>query len=137
MKNGFLLCLVATLLLAGCKRESALTPANADRILEKGSWRITLFMEEGNNETSDFEGYSFVFKANGSVDATKDGNTLSGTWSTEKDDGDLKLYLNFTDALLSEIADDWHILSQSDAKLELEDVSGGNGGTDELVLEKN
>jgi hypothetical protein len=62
---------------------------------------------------------------------------VSGTWSTEKDDDDLKLYLNFTDAVLSEIADDWHILSQSDAKVEMEDVSGGNGGTDELVLEKN
>jgi hypothetical protein len=137
MKNGFFLSLMGILLLAGCKRESALTPANAERILEKGSWRITLFMEEGDNETSDFEGYSFVFEAGGAVAATKNGNTVPGTWSTEKDDDDLKLYLNFTDAVLSEIADDWHILSQTDAKVEMEDVSGGNGGTDELVLEKN
>jgi hypothetical protein len=137
MKKTIYTVLMATLVLAACKRDSALTPENAERILEQGTWRITLFMEEGNNETSDFNGYAFTFNEDGSVDAIGSGGAVEGTWSTEKDDGDLKLYLNFTDPLLSEIADDWHILSQSDAKLEMEDVSGGDGGTDELVLEKN
>ena len=40
---------------------------------------------------------------------------------------------NFSD----ELSDDWDILSRTDTKVELVDVSGGNGGTDYLTFEKN
>jgi hypothetical protein len=36
-----------------------------------------------------------------------------------------------------ELSDDWDFISQSSSKIELIDVSGGNGGTDYLTFEKN
>lgn len=36
-----------------------------------------------------------------------------------------------------ELTDDWDIISYSATKIQLIDVSGGNGGTDYLTFEKN
>jgi len=36
-----------------------------------------------------------------------------------------------------DLNDDWDFISQSATKVELIDVSGGNGGTDYLTFEKN
>lgn len=36
-----------------------------------------------------------------------------------------------------ELTDDWDIISYTDTKIQLVDVSGGNGGTDYLTFEKN
>ena len=36
-----------------------------------------------------------------------------------------------------DLNDDWDFISQSSTKIELIDVSGGNGGTDYLTFEKN
>jgi hypothetical protein len=36
-----------------------------------------------------------------------------------------------------DLNDDWDIISRSSTKIELIDISGGNGGTDYLTFEKN
>lgn len=36
-----------------------------------------------------------------------------------------------------ELTDDWDIISQTSSKIELIDISGGNGGTDYLTFQKN
>jgi hypothetical protein len=36
-----------------------------------------------------------------------------------------------------DLNDDWDIISHSPTKIELKDVSGGNGGTDYLTFENN
>ena len=41
---------------------------------------------------------------------------------------------NFND--FEDLNDDWDIISQSSSKIELIDISGGNGGTDYLTFEK-
>jgi len=107
----------------------------------KGSWKATTFTESGTNQLSDISGYVFTFDDNGTLKAVKSGATITGTWTVGEGSGDdseshIQLNINFTTDPLTEIADDWHVLSVSSSKVELEDVSGGNGGTDELVLEK-
>lgn len=68
--------------------------------------------------------------------ATKSGSSVSGNWSTGSDDSQSKLYLTFTAAPFNELNDDWHIVQQTSSMIQLEDVSGGNGGTDYLTFEK-
>ncbi len=46
----------------------------------------------------------------------------------------LILHLFTTD--FEELSDDWDIISHSSTKIELIDISGGNGGTDYLTFEK-
>jgi hypothetical protein len=36
-----------------------------------------------------------------------------------------------------EISDDWEVIENTSTKIRLQDVSGGNGGTDLLTFEKN
>jgi len=107
-------------------------------ILGEGKWKVSYFDEDGRNETYYFSGYRFVFNSNGSVEATSDeGPELKGSWleKTESDPG--KLILNFGGASpFDELNDDWEVLQVSPTKLVMEDVSGGSGGTDHLILEK-
>jgi hypothetical protein len=73
-------------------------------------------------------------------------NIYTGTWSVTADNGtdddnpnsDLDFNLAFTTpANFADLTDDWNVVSQTDTKIELIDISGGNGGTDYLTFEKN
>jgi hypothetical protein len=106
-------------------------------------WKITYFNDSGDDETSDFSGYTFSFEDNGTITATKSNNTYTGTWSItdsnsnddSPDDLDFNIFFNQSNEL-EELNEDWHFISQSDTKIELIHVSGGNGGTDYLTFEK-
>jgi hypothetical protein len=48
------------------------------------------------------------------------------------------LFLSFTTpANFAEISDDWQVTERTAARIKLQDLSGGNGGTDYLIFEKN
>ncbi|MEN9347085.1 MAG: hypothetical protein RLZZ77_596 [Bacteroidota bacterium] len=128
-------------LLFSCKKDNSVSVENMQKTVTKGSWKATTFTESGTNQLSDISGYVFTFDDNGTLKAVKSGVTITGTWTVGEGSGDdseshIQLNINFTTDPLTEIADDWHVLSVNSSKVELEDVSGGNGGTDELVLEK-
>jgi hypothetical protein len=54
------------------------------------------------------------------------------------DDSKVKLVLSFaTPANFVEISDDWQVIERTDSRIKLQDLSGGNGGTDYLTFEKN
>lgn len=122
------------------------------QIVESGSWRVTSFIDSGNDETSDFDGYSFSFSENGTVTATKGSETVNGTWSitddnsnsSSDDDGDstddddfILFFAVPADSEFEDLNDDWDFITVSNSKIELIDVSGGNGGTDYLTFEKS
>lgn len=124
------------LFLPSCKKDSV--SANVSTTIQNGSWKISLFNDSGNDETNHFTGYSFNFGSGGAVSASNGYSSVSGSWSTGNDDSQNKLNLNFGDnGNFGELSDDWHIISESSTKIELEDVSGGNGGTDLLTFVKS
>ena len=124
------------LLLSSCKKDSV--SANVSTTIQNGSWKISLFNDSGNDETNHYTGYSFNFGSGGAVSASNGSSTVSGSWSSGTDDSQNKLNLNFGDnGNFGDLSDDWHIISESSTKIELEDVSGGNGGTDLLTFVKN
>lgn len=120
-----------------CKKDAPIDLGQTPTIMQSGTWRVTLFNEDGSDHTNHFTGYSFTFANGGAVTATKDSTTVAGTWSTGTDDSTPKFNLAFTAPTFEELSDDWHIKTQAASKIELEDVSGGNGGTDLLTFEKN
>jgi hypothetical protein len=141
MKSAFFLCLLALALFPSCKKEdnsSTITAASVNNIVAAGNWRVTYYFDTDHDETSSFTGYEFSFGAGGTVTATKAGTTISGTWSTGNDDSHVKLVLFFSSpASFSKINDDWHVIEQTNTKIRLQDISGGNGGTDYLTFERN
>jgi hypothetical protein len=122
--------------LFSCKK---VTTKKVDKYMSDGSWKITKYSDDGVDETSQFSAYTFTFDSNGTV-STGD---FSGTWSTSEDnsndDSNSDVDFNIAFAVsnnLDDLTDDWEITSQTKDKLELQDVSGGNGGTDYLTFEK-
>jgi len=120
-------------------------------IMGQGDWQITRFEDSGVDETNNFNGYTFVFNADGTVVSSNGTQTINGTWSifddssnsSSDDDGnstdDDDFNLMFTVSSTSDfddLIDDWDFLSVSQTKIELFDVSGGDGTTDYLTFEK-
>jgi hypothetical protein len=133
-----------------CSSEDTVIKDNSTEIkqiidlADSGTWRITNYVDSGNNETNDYTGYNFTFVNGGTLTASNGVNTINGTWSVtdqnsnDDDSNDIDFIIFFSaPPNFEELSDDWDIVSTTDTKIELIDISGGNGGTDTLTFEKN
>ena len=105
--------------------------------LPSGQWRITEFVEDGVDETSEFTGYLFSFNTNGTIQASKPGisEVVNGTWNTVIDDGKTELWLAFPkNAKCQELHDDWYTIEMTTQRIRLEDDN--DNFTDLLTFEK-
>ena len=122
---------------------------NLEQLAEGGDWEVTYFFDSDTDETNDFNGYTFSFNDNGTLIADNGTNTVEGTWSisddsnsSDDDDGssddlDFNIFFNVSQASdFEDLNDDWDIILVNSNKIELIDVSGGNGGTDYLTFER-
>ena len=119
--------------------------SEAISVAQSGSWKITYFFDSDQVETDHFTGYTFTFNENGSLEAVNGSSTITGTWSvtdsnSSDDDGgssDVDFNIFFASPPdFEDLSDDWEIISISNSKIELTDVSGGNGGIDFLTFER-
>ena len=122
--------------------------AEIEGIAQSGAWRITNFVDSGQNETADFNGYDFNFNSDGSLVASNGTTTLTGSWSVTDDDSssddsndddiDFNIFFPVPESNdFEDLNDDWDVISTSSTRIELIDISGGNGGTDFLTFERN
>ncbi len=140
--------LITTMIVTSCTSEDnagiIIDTANIQQIsntAKSGTWRITSFIDSGNNETANFTGYDFTFNDNGTLTASNNSNTINGTWSVRNGSSSSSNDVDFDIAFVApnnfeDLSEDWDIVSISDAKIDLIHVSGGNGGTDTLTFEK-
>lgn len=106
--------------------------------LKTGTWRITSFIDNGANETSNYSSFTFTFNNSGVVTATNSILTVTGNWSPGIDDSRHKLLLDFPgNALFEDLSEDWEIVDQHSTMVSLRHISGGTGETDVLVFQKN
>lgn len=160
MKNqfyiGLLLLLSFSLMSSTCSSDDDAMSDNSQQIAQievqatSGTWRITNFVDSGVDETADFNGYDFTFNTDGNLIATNGANTLNGTWSVtddsngssddsnDNDDIDFNIFFPVPDSYdFEDLNDDWDVVSNSATQIILIDISGGNGGTDNLTFERN
>jgi len=160
MKKRIFKSLLIACLLTGsfisCSDDDDSTPVNNDsnlnavaNIAKNGTWRITSFIDSGTDETGHFTNYHFTFGNNGVLtadDITSEDVFYTGAWSVSHsgsnddnpNDNDVDFNIAFnspTDFL--DLNDDWDLMTITANKISLIDESGGNGGTDILVFEKN
>jgi hypothetical protein len=138
--NSIILLTVLATTISSCQKDDnsmSSSIAALNTAAQQGKWKVTFYNENGVDETSHYIGYEFQFSSNGTVLVTKNATNVNGTWSAGSDDSHLKLVLNFGTANpFQELNDDWHVTEQSASIIKLQDVSGGNGGTDYLTFEK-
>ena len=161
MKNlikSFGLVALACLVFIACDKEDDSQNndgTSADQvaaIAANGAWSITYFYDTDEDETANFSGYTFTFNANGAVIATNGSDTVDGVWSVidsssnsssdddgnSTDDDDFNLFFDVpATSDFEDLNDDWDIIEVTANKIELIDISGGNGGTDYLTFTKN
>ena len=152
--KALLLMLSMTLLSGACSSDDeGINNTNNDAAIqavenavESGTWIITYFFDTDHEETSNYSGYDFTFGSSGALTATNGTNTYDGTWSVTDssssddssgdDDIDFNIFFS-TPPDFAELSDDWDIDLNTSTKIKLTDISGGNGGTDNLTFEKN
>ena len=107
--------------------------------LIQGKWVVTQFNENGTDQTLTFNNFEFTFLQDGNVTAVKAGITpnATGIWNVYDANSQTILFLDFNNNfILSQLNNDWRIVEQNANLIRLEDISGGNGGTDLLTLVK-
>jgi len=108
-----------------------------EQVLLDGEWLVASYLHDGENETSDYDGYIIEFFNEGIVKVNYNNNLFYGTWDVNGNTNNLSLVLDFENEFpFDEFNDDWDVLDVQENRVELEDVSGGGGGTDTLVFEK-
>lgn len=120
-------------------------PTPVINAITNGTWRVTSYVDSGNDETNHFSGYNFNFGSSNVITVTNGTNTYSGAWSVNADDdnddnpgGDLDFNIAFASPPdFAELTEDWQIISFTSNTLSLKHVSGGGGGTDTIVFTKN
>lgn len=135
--------ILASLLLIGfaaCKKKQV---KKVEKAVTEGSWRITHFIDSGDDETSNYATATLTFNEDGTLILTH-GNTYSGTWSVTNDSGsdddsnDSDLDFNISLPVPHEsLSDDWDIESHSSSKIVLKDLDDDEPNkSDYLTLEK-
>jgi hypothetical protein len=109
--------------------------------LKSGSWSIKYFLEDGEVETSDFYGNSFIFSDSGIVSVSIPGSAtnITGNWRLKSDSGREELYLVFTQpGKFKELNDDWDVIEWTNEIIRLEELCDDDMGIiDYLTFSKN
>lgn len=100
--------------------------------ITQGSWEIPYFFDD-SEKTASYSGYSFTFKSDKSVVATKGAVSETGTWESTVLNNVRELKLTFSTELLSKLNNNWKLFEFNNSQIRLRDVSNS---TDYLYFEK-
>lgn len=144
MKKRWVLFFAIALMLSGCE-ELSQTYSLKDlgdfdffqQYMAEKNLVISEFLDGSDNKTGDFEDYTFIFTTTGSISSVYAGDTVKGTWTIFEDDSIPKMLINFGEAgkPLDELNEDWVVLTQSEEKIELKDLSN-DGGVEYLTFKE-
>ena len=145
MKKVILALTIFTAVFTACKKNndnntSSVSTAAVNSTVASGTWRITLFNNNGTDKTANFNGFNFTFATSGSLLAANGILSITGTWSTRVDDSKVKLIINFPGPSMStflELNEDWEVTGRTDTQVTMRHISGGGGGTGYLTIQKN
>ena len=105
----------AILLLASCEKDDDNSNSNSN---VSGTWYVSYYYDKDKVETNNFSGYTFEFKANGEMTATKNGNTTTGNWSETSSRFNITIG---TSEHLEDLTDDWVKVEKSNNLIKLKD----------------
>lgn len=133
---------IALIGLTACKKKDI---KKVEKTVTEGTWKITKFIDSGDDETTSYSSAVLTFTSDGKVVLAQGGTSYGGTWSVKKeskdddhssDDSDLEFNLSVPSPHQS-LSDDWHIESYSDSKVTLYDLDKDEPNkSDYLTIEK-
>ncbi len=114
------------------------TMAEFAAFLGSTNWSVSSYIDDGTDDTAAFENYVLSFGEEGVLTAVIDETTTEGTWSVSvSSSAELELIIDLGEAEpLDELTDSWDVTGLTENTVELEDVSGGDGSVDTLVIQR-
>lgn len=114
------------------------TIAEFAAFLGSTNWSVSSYIDDGTDDTAVFENYVLSFGEEGVLTAVIDETTTEGTWSVSvSSSAELELIIDLGEAEpLDELTDSWDVTGLTENTVELEDVSGGDGSVDTLVIQR-
>lgn len=95
-----------------------------------GTYGILKFIDTGDDETQQFNGYKFEFKANGALVATTNtGAVFNGTWRLNSAQTRMELNIKGTPALNDLDDDDWKVVTITNKRISLK-----KNGPDKVIF---
>ncbi|MCX2743294.1 hypothetical protein OO013_05425 [Mangrovivirga sp. M17] len=135
-KQITLIFLISGLVFSCGNKDNDPSPAEQlQRKITSENWKITSFIDSGDEKTSNYRGYFFVFRDDGALSASNGINSFSGTWRiiTNPSDGDddkleeLDMEINFSNENeFDELTDVWDIFYESNTRIDLGDEGNSN-----------
>jgi len=111
--------------------------ATLPQVIIDGKWLVASYKDANVDETTNYNGFEFTYSEAGTVAATNNTDTINGTWVEVKEGDTHKLELDFGSTQpFDEFMEDWDVVSFTASRIELKDISGGDGSTKILVFEK-
>lgn len=101
--------------------ENNLVPLDFATAITKGSWEIPYFYD-GTVKTSNYSDYSFVFKADKSVVASKAGISETGQWESSVQNGITAVNISFATGVLSKLNFNWKLFEFNNSQIRLRDA---------------
>ena len=134
MKTKFLIplhqvALFALLLcLLSCSKENAApiplqqSASTIDALkVAPGTYTVLRFIDTGEDQTSEFNGYTFVFKAGGTLIArTRNGSVFTGSWRLNSAQTVMTINISGTKALKDLDDDNWHVVNITSLRISLQ-----------------
>ena len=143
LKSLYLVALAAIIGMS-CTKENATAPApqtqtNNEDVLQSGEvssavvvpgiYSILKFVDTGDDITSQYSGYTFDFQSDGTLVATKNGVTYTGTWRENSAQTRMAINIKGTAALKNLSDDSWKIVLISDHRISLK-----KAGPDKVIF---
>jgi len=105
--------------------------------LNEGTWLVANFINNGVGETENYNDFVLDFMPDGTVTATKLNDLINGTWEVVYDSGELKLVLNFNDAIpFNEFNEDWLTVDVQTTRVEVKNINSDTNAESKLVFER-
>lgn len=101
--------------------ENNLVTLDFDATITKGSWEIPYFYD-GAVKTSNYSDYTFVFKTDQSVVATKSGVSEKGQWESSVQSGVTEVKVIFNTGVLSKLNFNWKLFEFNNSQIRLRDT---------------
>ncbi len=100
-----------------------------------GNWSVSDDDDDSDDDSDDDDSDDDDSDDDSDDDDSDDDSDDDDSYDDDSDDLDFNIVFQLTNDF-EDLNDDWDIISHSATKIELIDVSGGNGGTDYLTFEK-
>mgnify|MGYP006436809545 CR=1 FL=1 len=134
--------LLAGLFAVSCNNNQVLADLSVQEVNDQIGghvWTVDRFVDDDDNYTGFFSGWTFDFQENGTLVADNNGTQYNGSWYVEEDDDDRRgkeLYLFFDNGpdQLQDMEEDWYFDELSNNRMSLYDPE--LVGRDELVFVK-